>query len=207
MFEEFLEHVMKVVKQSKLPREIKDGLYEAAHQNYLEEKGTVIEYGGPHSEGRETLLMALGYDYDKWQQPLGTYENPGAVCEPVRVLLTHLREIVARGPIEAITALWCYENRISLDGYGDYFILLHGFENAFPQFKKASLEDYKEGDVFWHLASHAHHDTYHAQLAVDGLNLLPGADANVEKITTVCRDMKHLFDTFWNSLATEIELK
>ena len=203
-FEEFLQHVMKTVTESSLPDNQKTALYNAVHENYLEEVGENLEYGGPHSEGRETLLNALGYDYEKWQQPLGSFQNPGVVNISVGLMIEKIKNVVDRGPIEAMTVLWYYENRISLeDGLGDYYIILSAFEKAFPEFKKP-IDDYKEGDVLWHLASHAFHDTYHAQLVIDGFKNVPYTAQIHHTILSVCIELRTSFDWFWNVLWSEV---
>ncbi len=204
-FEGFLQHIMATVTEALLPKNQKTSLYYAVHENYLEELGENEDYGGPHSEGRETLLNALGYDYQKWQQPLGSYEHSVKINVSVSFMLKKLKEVVSRGPIEAMITLWYYENRISLeDGLGDYYILLNAFEKVFSEFKKP-IDEYKEGDVLWHLASHASHDTYHAQLVVDAFGSVPYSAKLRNTILSTCIELRTSFDYFWNNISIEIK--
>ena len=156
-FEEFLQHVMKTVTESSLPDNQKTALYNAVHENYLEEVGENLEYGGPHSEGRETLLNALGMIM-KMATTIRFISKSGVVNISVGLMIEKIKNIwLESRPIEAMTVLWYYENRISLeDGLGDYYIILSAFGKAFQNLKKP-IDDYKEGDVLWHLASHAFH--------------------------------------------------
>lgn len=202
-FEDMLRYMIVVIRNdTTLIRDQQEALVSAASQNLKEELGEFVEYGGPHREGREVLLSALGIDYQDWSKNLGTYNSPGNVSHAVKDLILSIKEIISRGAIEAITALWYYENRISLDGVlGDYYILLHAFETQFPEFKKPA---YTEGDALWHIASHANHDEYHAGLAEDALHKVMSLCGSQQKILTTFEDMKKACDDFWNEIEKEL---
>lgn len=205
MFVGLLEHIAKVVLESSLPKEEKQSLYKAVYANYLDETGE--GYGGPHHEGRKMLIESLGENYENYVSVLGTYKKPGRVHGFTTELLDSIKQIVTQGPIQAITLLWYYENRISLEnGLGDYFILLRAFERTFPQWKKASIAEYKEGDPLYHLASHADHDTHHAQLCFDGLASILFSEDELKNIEYTCIKMTVAFDRFWNQLWKEVVL-
>jgi hypothetical protein len=92
--------------------------------------------------------------------------------------------------------LWYWENRISLSSeLGDYWIILKAFETTFPEWKK---EEYAEGDIFWHLYSHAVHDEFHAKYCEDALVSLSAK--NSKKVRGVCEKMRIFFDEFWDSI-------
>ena len=205
-FEDMLRHMIAVVdtglfhrNEDPLTSKEKTSLREAATQNLQEELGELESYGGPHREGREVLLSALGVDYQKWKSNLGTYDNPGEVHESVLMLLTELKRIISTGAVEAISCLWYYENKISLDGVeGDYCILLKAFEQRFPEFKK---DDYKEGDVLWHISSHAEHDVYHAALAEKALQSGHQSYVWVEAVDYGVRETRMALEYFWDRMS------
>jgi hypothetical protein len=155
------------------------------------------EYGGPHTEGREVLLTALGVDYDNWKRDLGSYENLGNLSKVASDLIVTLREIIDEDPITAVAMLYYYEERISLDHMGDYYKLLAGLETLYPEFKK---DKYLEGDAFWHVYSHADHDEHHAQLAKDGLLAAVKSRYDLDKVLNGMQKAKIALDQFWNGL-------
>lgn len=195
-FEDWLRLIITVVSNSSLSPSEKQTLSHAAKQNLREELGEVEIYGGPHRDGRIVQLEALGINPDTWAKELGTYNKLGDVHPAAKHLIESLRVIANRGPVEAITALWYYENRISLDGVnGDYCLLLHALESKFPELYK---EEYVEGDALYHIASHAKHDEYHAKLAEDALEASGSATEHV--ITEVCDSVRIAVDRFWNEV-------
>ncbi len=202
-FEDMLRYMIDVIRNDgELSEAAQKGLFFAVEQNLKEELGEVAEYGGPHREGRRIFLTALGFDYQLWSRDLGMYDKLGILYPSARKLIEFIREVISRGSVEAVAALWYYENRISLDGiHGDYYILLSAFEKQFPEFKKTK---YQEGDALWHLASHAQHDEYHAQLAENGLHAVASRTEVMNRITTTCRDMQIAFDTFWEDVYAEL---
>ncbi len=196
-FEDILRLIIKKIKEDvSLENTVQQKLLYSAEQNLKEELGEEEKYGGPHENGRKVLLTALGVDYEKWKGRLGTIENTLIPNVAPKKLIEEFKDVVNEGSIEAVSALWYYENRISLDGVvGDYYILLKAFEIKFPEFKK---DTYQERDVLWHIASHAHHDEFHAQIAKDGLLSLVNTVDSVEKIERACEEMRKAIDTFWN---------
>ena len=203
MFEGFLKHIMQKIEESTMEEKLKNLFYQAVYQNYLEET-TVSNYGQPHWKGRKKLLIELGINYNNWVKEIGSYEKPDKVCIAVKTILKQMKRIVNKGPIEALTALWYYENRISLsDELGDYYLILNNFEKMYPEFKKAK---YTEEDALWHIASHAEHDTYHSELAIKGLEGLDSNKENKKIIKNTCEEMRKYFYDFWGNLF-EINLR
>jgi len=166
--------------------------------NLSEELGLKKGYGGPHSEGRKNLLEALGVDYDAWAAPLGTYDVPGpGVHEGVGYILHQVKGVIACGAVEALTVLWYYENRITLD----YPLLLHAFEYRFPTLRRTDGR-YAERDPLWHLASHAEHDSGHARTAVYALARLQGLPGMWhESIENGVHETWKGVENFWNLLS------
>ena len=207
-FEDMLREIMRVVdagtyrgNQCPITPEVMVELRKAAALNLSEELGEVKEYGGPHREGREVLLTSLGVDYAKWQSTLGSYENIGDIDENAKWLVSRMRWIIQHGAIEAIAALWYYENRISLDHvYGDYHLLLHAFEEKFPEFKKPG-STYHEGDPLWHIYSHADHDEHHANLAKQSLLVMQPPGLWPDSIVFGLRESSKAIDYFWCGLS------
>lgn len=205
-FEDMLRRIVEVVncRQHRRPQRwplidtgTSTALCEAATVNLAEELGQMAEYGGPHREGREVFLTALGIDYVTWKAKLGTYENMGELDPAARFLVNRMRWIIELGPVEALVALWYYENRISMDHMqGDYHILLHAFETAFPEFKRPNGK-YVEGDPLWHIASHADHDEHHAQLAKDALVKVEEIPLVFESIENGVLETRKAVDFFW----------
>ncbi len=203
-FEDMLRLIINIIKnESYIPNNIRTKLLYSAEQNLKEELGEIIEYGGPHQTGREVFLNSLGIDYCEWKKNLGTYEDFGRVATSAKKLLKKLKSLISKGAVEAVSTLWYYENRISLDGInGDYHILLNAFEERFPEFKK---EKYTEGDPLWHIASHSNHDEYHAQIAEAGLTECTSISGTEKKIISTCIEAKKVLDTFWNDCYKEIK--
>ncbi len=205
-FEDMLRRIIEVVNrgQHRLPQRwpiidtnTRTVLREAVTINLAEELGQMAEYGGPHHEGREVFLTALGIDYVSWKAKLGTYNDLGDLDPSVRFLVNRMKWIIELGPLEALVALWYYENRISMDHtQGDYHILLRAFEVAFPEFKKPESK-YVEGDPLWHIASHADHDEHHAQLARDALMKVEGVPLFFESIENGILETRKAIDFFW----------
>lgn len=206
MFVGLLEHIMKIILKSSLPNEEKQALHKAVNDNYLDEVGQA-EYGGSHDEGRKVFIESLGENYENYSSILGTYQNPGQIHKFTFDIINIIKQIVEEGPIQAIALLWYYENRISLEnGLGDYFILLRAFERTFPNWKKSNVADYKEGDPLYHLASHADHDTHHAQLCIDGLSKAKLTVDELKGVEYACIRLAVAFDHFWNQLWKEVVL-
>ncbi len=209
-FEEMLEDMHFAIHQGRFRTmegefpwpECKEALRAAVLTNLSEERGEIAEYGGPHSNARKVFLEALGVDYEKWQPDPCGYNSPERLDELVAYVLGQMQFAIHCGAIEAVAALWYYENRISLDGvHGDYCILLKAFEGAFPEFKKPQ-GSYKEGDPLWHLASHAQHDEHHAKLAEDALSTLDGKPGMWEDSIDIGIRTAHLaLLNFWNGLS------
>jgi len=195
-FEDWLRLIIDTVRNSSLSRTEKETLSYAAEQNLREELGEVEIYGGPHRNGRIIQLEALGIDPETWTKDLGTYDKLGNVHPAARHLIESLKAIINRGPVEAITALWYYENRISLDGVnGDYCLLLHALESKFPELYK---EKYIEGGALYHISSHAEHDEFHAKLAEDALETSTLAKENI--IIETCGSVQVIVDRFWDEV-------
>lgn len=194
-FEDWLRLILKIIDSSNLLIEIKKFLQNAVEQNLKEELGEVKEYGGPHKDGRSTLLKALGIDPVVWKKNIGNYTHLGELEIASKNLINSMKTIAKQGPFEAVIALWYYENRISLDGkLGDYYLLLSAFEHRYPEYHK---NIYIEGDALYHIASHAKHDTYHAKLAEDAIVKCGVSDEIVEK---VCNQAQKAIDVFWNEV-------
>ncbi len=212
-FEDMLHEMLRIVAKGKyrkgtcwLDPGVIQAFRKAIATNLSDELGNVNSYGGgPHREGRKVFLSALGVDYEAWKQPLGTYDSLGKVDEAARSLIVHLRWIIGHGAIEALAVLWYYECRIALDRrHGDYHILLRAFEGQFPEFKKPD-RSYREGDVLWHLHSHAAHDEYHAKLAENALSTLeefPGVWR--ESMEFGFQETLCAFENFWNGLSEQM---
>ena len=207
-FEEMLREMIRIIERGTFregtwplkPYAIEE-LRKAAAVNLSEELGEVKEYGGPHREGREVFLTTLGVDYKKWKSVLGTYDNIGEIDPGARTFLLRMKWIISLGAVEAISALWYYENRISLDHvHGDYHILLHAFEEKFPEFKKPGGK-YQEGDALWHIYSHADHDEHHANLAKNALKVIEGRGFWHESIENGVHETMKATDYFWCELS------
>lgn len=211
-FEDMLREMLRIVARGTyregmcpLDPEVVQAFRKAITTNLREELGEIGDYGGPHKEGRKVFLTALGVDYDAWKQPLGTYHRLGTLHESAKSLVSRLQWIISRGAVEALAALWYYECRIALNRrHGDYHILLRAFEGQFPEFKKPDRE-YREGDVLWHLHSHAVHDECHARLAADALCTLedvPGAW--LDSIELGFQETLFAFENFWHGLSGQM---
>ncbi|MBS3922044.1 MAG: hypothetical protein KGZ37_02705 [Nitrosarchaeum sp.] len=197
LFEQMLEYMLEQVKyKTKFwSKAKKEKFLFAIEQNILEEKGGVAEYGKAHIEGRKIILNALDVDYDQEYAKIGSFDNPTGI-PAARRFFKKIKKLIDLGSIETLVVLWYYENRISLsDKLGDYWIMVRAFEEAFPKWKKSK---YVEGDVFWHLYSHAVHDEFHAKYCEDALTLL--SSRNSKKVQKVCEKMRVIFDEFWDSI-------
>ena len=203
-FEDMLRRIIRGVEASELATNVKAALIHSVQVNLNEELGEVAEYGGPHREGREVLLNALGVDYETWKKDLGIYENLGKLNPIARELVESLKRIIDTDPIAAVAMLYSYEDKISLDGVGDYHKLLAGLEKLYPELAKADSK-YVEGDALWHIYSHADHDEHHAALAKSGLVESVSTEADLSKLQTGMTRAKIALDTFWNNLEEGIK--
>lgn len=197
LFEQMLEYMLEQVKNKTRfwPKAKKGKFLFAIEQNILEEKGGVAEYGKAHIEGRKIILNALAVDYNQEYAKIGSFDNPTGI-PAARSFFEKIKSLIDLGSVETLVVLWYYENRICLsENLGDYWIMLRSFENKFPQWTK---EVYVEGDIFWHLYSHAVHDEFHAQYCEDALALLSAK--NSKKIKNLCRKMQEIFDEFWEAI-------
>lgn len=195
-FEDWLRFIIYIIKISSLFLKQKEVLSYAVEQNLKEELGEVEIYGGPHKNGRFIQLKALGIDPKVWIKDIGTYQNLKKIHPAARHLIQTLKKIAQTGPVEAVTALWYYENRISLDGVnGDYCLLLNTLESRFPDLYK---EKYIEGDALYHIYSHSKHDEYHAKLAEDALDTLDFIDEDI--VIKTCDLVRTAIDRFWDEV-------
>ncbi|MDO8620404.1 MAG: hypothetical protein Q7R64_03610 [bacterium] len=199
-----LSHMLHVIETGtyregscKVSKVVKDALHFAVTENLKEENGDVPAYGGPHYKGRALLLSALGFNYENWSARLGTYGNLIRVDPSARYLVAEMKKTIELGAVEAVSALWYYEMRITLD----YPILLSALEKKFPELLKDD-GTYREGDALWHLASHARHDEHHAKLAEDALALLSGTPGMWgDSMEHGARRTLFAVDNFWNLLS------
>lgn len=203
-FEDMLCRIIKNVEASDLEPEAKEALLQSVQVNLNEELGIESNYGGPHKEGREALLSALGINYEEWKRDLGEYDNLGKLDPVARQLVESLKKIADRDPITAVAMLNLYEDRISLGTIGDYYKLLSGLEKLYPKLAK---EEYVEGDAFWHVYSHADHDEHHADMAKHGILLAVRNQEDVAKISAGLSETKAALDKFWYDLGKEIKLQ
>lgn len=201
-FEDMLKRIIQNIRSAGLSSEIQTPLVQSVEQNLREELGEAAAYGGPHREGREVLLKALGVDYEEWRSKLGTYNELGNLDPAAGKLIESLRKITDENPITAVALLYYYEDRISLDGEGDYHVLLGGLEKLFPELSK---ETYVEGDALWHVSSHADHDVHHAALAKDALTHAVRNQIDIASLEKGLSETKSALDAFWNELGQEIK--
>lgn len=179
-FEDMLKRLIdRIENDSSLSEETKSTMKKSVQQNLDEEMGLNADYGGPHVEGREDLLKALNRNYEEWKSKLGDYNNLGELEDSAKAMIEEMKRIIDESSVAGLAALYNYEDRISLDGIGDYYILLKGLEKLFPEFKK---DKYVEGDEFWHIYSHADHDEHHAALAKRGILAGVSNPTDLEKI-------------------------
>lgn len=207
-FEDMLRLILKEIAAARdLSPRAKQALDHSVRANLEEEIGQSGDYGGePHSQGRRQLLEALGYDYERWVEGLGTYDALGNLHPSAEYLVSGLRGLVKIHPIVGVAVLMHYEDRISFikgkKQKGDYPELLGTLEDSATFRRSHHGEPYPPDHPLYHLWSHSQHDVRHAQLALDGLLTAVGSWRYLKLILLGLFGAEELITKFWKEVAT-----